>query len=251
MLAGSNDAKWLSQFNKRMLDYADDGYLRGAYGWRWANPTDQIAQVIDQLRENPEIRQSVLSMWDPVYDGPQARTSDRPCNTHIYFRVVAEKLNMTVLNRSNDLVWGMFGANVVHMTYLHELISLATGIPQGQYQVFTNNLHVYPEMPRFEEIYASTGEHDYYEHTVKPFPLLIHGEGWLDLREDCKLLLSSPNLDYEDIILFETDWMQNVAFPMYLAYLDKPVRDHYISKIHASDWRLACEQWVERRKNNT
>src|SRR5262245_48667000 len=45
MMAGSNDANWIGQFNKRMLTYADEGVLRGAYGFRWKNPEDQIAST--------------------------------------------------------------------------------------------------------------------------------------------------------------------------------------------------------------
>ena len=46
-----------------------------------------------------------------------------PCNTAIYFKVREGKLNMTVSNRSNDVIWGTFGANVVHMSILQEYVA--------------------------------------------------------------------------------------------------------------------------------
>jgi thymidylate synthase len=113
MMAGSNDAEWISQFNKRMMEYADDGILRGAYGWRWANPSPQIQDTISLLQTSPTSRQAVISMWDPVFDGSRARTSDRPCNTHLYFRVQNGRLEMTVCNRSNDFFWGMMRYGII------------------------------------------------------------------------------------------------------------------------------------------
>lgn len=245
MLAGSNDANWLGQFNKRMLTYADDGRLRGAYGWRWANPTDQIAGVIGLLRRDRGTRQAVISMWDPVYDGPEARTSDRPCNTHIYFRSRAAFLDMTVCNRSNDLVWGMLGANVVHMTFLQELVALAAGFEVGRYQVFTNNLHVYKDVPRHDELVATMQCYDPYGE-FRPFPLLNGGETWEDLREDCKDLLTENGAKN-----IRTQWMVDVAWPMYRAYLSKTERNGWIQEIKADDWKRACEQWVARRSNDS
>lgn len=242
MLAGSNDAVWLSQFNKRMMSYADDGRLRGAYGWRWANPEDQIAGVIDLLRRDPGTRQAVVSMWDPLQDGPNARTSDRPCNTHIYFGRRASKLDMIVMNRSNDLVWGMLGANAVHMTFLHELVARASGIPMGNYQVFTKNLHVYLDVPRYDELTRTARVYDIYSKgEVRPYPLLAEGETWESLREDCKALVSGEGE------IFRTMWMQHVALPIYWAYLAKENRKNWISEIYADDWRRACEEWVVRR----
>ena len=129
MFAGRNDAKWLTTYNKRYKNYAEpSGSVHGAYGmrWRYQFAIDQIAEVIDILGANPSTRQAVISMWSPFLDLTDRPLNDRPCNTHIYFRTVAGKLNMTVCNRSNDVVWGMLGANAVHMTYLHELIARGT-----------------------------------------------------------------------------------------------------------------------------
>jgi hypothetical protein len=241
MMAGSNDAEWISQFNKRMSEYADDGVLRGAYGWRWRHPRDQISNVIDLLQHDPNTRQAVISMWDPVYDGAHAKTSDRPCNTHIYFRHTNGLLDMTVCNRSNDMVWGMLGANAVHMTYLHELVALSTKIPIGDYRVFTNNLHFYPDMPNGRELKKTTDHYDCYG-TVKPDTLLVCGETYEDLMADCIDMVY-----HSQVQEFRTYWVTSVGYPMIRAYLDRENRDEWISKVRAEDWKLAALQWVERR----
>lgn len=245
MMAGSNDAVWIAQFNKRMLDYADDGIMRGAYGWRWSHPNNQVAEVIDLLKETPNTRQAIMSLWDPLYDGPRAKTSDRPCHTHVYFRAVGSTLDMTVCNRSNDLFWGMLGSNVVHFTMLHELISLAVGKKQGVYRVFSNNLHVYVRMPKYRQIMRDVEPYDHYKHDeMRHQPLLEQDETWEDFRADCYQLVDS-GLDFGPP---NTAWMADVGIPIYEAYLNKQNREHFIQSIGAPDWHRACKEWSTRRR---
>jgi len=242
MMAGSQNALWISQFNKRMLEYSDEGILRGAYGWRWSQH-DQIRSAIRLLRKDPDTRQAVLSMWDPALDGSSAKSSDRPCNTHIYFRAGPTGLDMTVCNRSNDMIWGMLGANAVHMTMLHELVALASGFKQGVYRVFTNNLHVYPDMPNFNSIYRKTFAcYDPYSYEeVRTTPLLDRNETYEMFMSDCRKMVDG---DFEDG--FRTNWVENVAYPMYEAYLGEH-RIDYIRQIDAPDWERACSEWNARR----
>ena len=245
MLAGSNDAEWISMFNKQMMEYADEGILRGAYGWRWARD-DQIGQTIGLLRNDPYSRQAVVQMWDYTLDGSRAQSSDRPCNTHIYFRVnELDELEMTVCNRSNDFFWGMLGSNVVHFTMLHEIIAHAIGRKMGAYYVFTNNLHVYTDMPGFEEKFRNRTVHDWYKYDeVRTQPLLEKDETWEMLRDDCKVLVEGGGLLPKD---FNTEWMMSVGLPIHDAYLDKHNRTHLIESIGAPDWHRACSEWNKRR----
>jgi thymidylate synthase len=245
MMAGSNDAEWISQFNKRMMEYADDGILRGAYGYRWSQG-DQITSAIRLLRESPDTRQCVLQMWDKAYDGPRARSSDRPCNTHIYLRISALGLEMTVCNRSNDFFWGMLGSNVVHFTMLQELIALAVGVPVGPYRVFTNNLHVYTDMPGFNDKWTYKVSHNWYKYDeVSPQPLLREDERFEDFMADAYQMVDE-GLDFDG---WNTEWFRDVASPMHDAYLEKWNRKHHIQRIGAPDWNLACSEWNTRRKS--
>lgn len=242
MMAGSNDAHWLAQFNKRMLTYADDGILRGAYGWRWRHPTDQITDCIALLRRDPTTRQAVISMWDPEYDGSEKKTSDRPCNTHIYFRRVEDRLNMTVCNRSNDMIWGMLGANAVHMTFLHELVAHATHMSVGPYRVMTNNLHVYEDLDKLHALMSDARDYDaYQEDDITYLNLLGPGEDWEELREDCEDIVAG------NLVELRTYWARNVALPIHEAYLRRNERDDWIKQIRAADWKRACQEWVARR----
>lgn len=248
MMAGSNDAEWISMFNKRMMEYADDGVLRGAYGWRWSNPQDQIKSVIELLKRDPNTRQAVLSMWDVLYDGPQAQSSDRPCNTHIYFRRNGSSLNMTVCNRSNDFIWGMMGSNAVHMTMLHELVSRAVGLKQGIYRVFTNNLHMYTDLPNYKALTTNRDPYDFYNYggDLETTQLLQPWETWEDFRMDCEVLVNGGELLGKEMI---THWMATTGIFIHDAYLFKERRSELIPMIESPDWRRACNEWWQRRKS--
>lgn len=251
MLAGSNDVRFIEQFNKGYRNYADDdtNTVHGAYGHRWIRhwshgvfSTDQIELAADRLRANPEDRQVVLNMWSPPDDLPPVKHNDRPCNTQIMFRVTNQRLDMLVINRSNDLVWGALGANVVHFTYLQELISCMTGIPLGVYRVISNNMHVYPSMPRYAQIRGGALFERWAWQYYLPVPILAQGEDWDTLYLDCRLAISGREPSG-----YNTNWMQHVAGPMMDAYRHKEDREYYISKVHDENWRRAAEQWVERR----
>lgn len=244
MMAGSNDAEWIGQFNKQIATYADDGILRGAYGWRWERG-NQVENALMLLRADPNTRQAVINMWDYVYDGPHAKSSDRPCNTHIYFRVNKGALDMTVCNRSNDFFWGMLGSNVVHFTMLQELMALDLGIPIGTYRVFTNNLHVYTDMPGFKEKWGDRVRYDSYLYDdVSSQPLLAEGEEFKDFKADAYSMVDN-GLDFN----YRTKWFNGVASPMHDAYIDKQERTGFIEQITAPDWKLNCSEWVTRHSS--
>ena len=251
MMAGSNDGNWPAKFVKSYMDYAeDDGYVHGAYGWRWRYhfDVDQILKAIQLLKNNHRDRQIVLQMWDVEVDlGYVVR--DKPCNTHIYLRADKGLLDMTVCSRSNDAVWGMLGANVVHMTMLQEFISVATQIPLGVYQVFANNLHVYPDLVKnFDQLWGRAVKHDCYnpdhwnEAYVSPEPLLLNAEEPSGFMRDCQRFIEDPHSHFGNYFLNRT------AGPMYDAWEKGYIEDD--DQIEASDWELASKEWLFRHKGD-
>lgn len=248
MFSGSNDVSFIEQFNKRYRQYSDDGVVHGAYGHRWIKQfgLDQIGVAADLLRNDATSRRVVIQMWDAMLDlGTEA--NDLPCNTQIMFNVLDGRLDMLVTNRSNDLVWGMMGANVVHFTYLQEVVAHEAGLGLGSYRVVTNNLHIYRDLPRFEEIemgaLAMPSRNMAYPET---YPILSGDETWTRLKEDCKNYVNGKMPGR-----WQSSWMNNVAVPMMEAYLAGPrskEREGRIQEIQAEDWKKACEAWVARRK---
>lgn len=262
MLAGDNHVGFPAKFNSTYVNYAEaDGSVHGAYGKRWRDhfpvnesmgrfKMDQIQLAIAMLKKNSEDRRVVLSMWDTPED-LGATKRDLPCNTHIYFRAFPDMtLDMTVCNRSNDLLWGMLGANVVHMTYLQELIALGAGLKVGKYQVVTNNCHVYTDRPDVKTFLAGPpGDYDYYRHVdINTFPILWDGETSDQLLEDCEVFVRNP----ADDVKYNTIWMTEVVVPMYVVWVSRRLGLNYdLDKIKATDWRRACQQWIERKTQSS
>ena len=244
MLAGQNDVEFVSQFNPRMKEFSDDGKsFHGAYGFRWFHHfgIDQVHNVIAMLEDNPQDRRAVLTMWDPHSDlGKDGR--DVPCNQQMFFRVVAGRLNMTTTNRSNDLVWGLCGANAVHLSLLHEYIAVSLGLPVGHWIHMSNNLHVYErhwDLIRFPE---TTNWYPEVEPTiVDPSNFLADCHAFVEYKGEGAYLTKF----FQNTVitmLHAWDWYKAGNIPAAIA-----VADH----IEASDWRKACVEWLERRNEQS
>lgn len=252
MMSGSDKLEWIKYFNSRFGDYSDDGKtLPASYGVRWRRHWgfDQITTVIQQLSGDPTSRRAVLGMWDPGADLTQYAKAgaDRPCNTHAYFRIVEGRLNMTVCNRSNDAIWGMLGANAVHMTMLQELVAAGVGKGIGTYYAMTNNLHIYKNMPNFEKIWSDLAVDDPYNRRVSALPLLFTSERVVDFLQDAEYFVNQGALNGK----LRTHFFNEVVVPMSAAYVSRK-EGHtdgmvHLKRVAALDWRLAGEEWIKRR----
>lgn len=252
MFAGSDDVRWLEQFNKGYRNYADinTDIIHGAYGHRWRKHfgRDQIQRVAELLERDSTTRRAVLGMWDPTGDLDDHK--DLPCNTHILFRATNIGLDMTVINRSNDLIWGMLGANVVHMTMLHELIADAAGLSIGSYHVFTTNLHMYKSLENYEAILETREPPvDAYIKGIRSLPMLNNDETLAEFLHDAEEFVEKGKLTD-----FKCLWFTVVAVPMYMAWkvrkLNPPQAMRYALVIEADDWRTSCLEWMARKNTS-
>lgn len=250
MLAGRNDLAFLEQFNSNIHQYAEEeGYFHGAYGFRWRfhYGHDQLEWVIEHLREEPTSRRAVLQMYDPEFDqcDPSDMPKDIPCNTTIYFSISQGELNMTVCCRSNDVVWGCYGANAVHMSILQEFVAGAVGVEVGKYVQFSNDFHIYerhfPLMERRQE------GRDYTQYMIDHHQSLTDSRHWKgDLRQ------------FEDWCehpygAFDAPYIANVLAPMLRSWemykqknLEKAKEE--TEGIVDVAVRIACLEWLGRRK---
>lgn len=150
MLAGRNDVAGVVRYAKQMAEYSDDGEtLHGAYGYRWRNwfttlrGPDQLTIIAETLRSNPDDRRCVLQMWDVSEDLGLAG-KDFPCNlTATFQRDQNGRLDLTVFCRSNDIIWGCYGANAVHFSVLLDYMAAWVGCPVGVYRQVSVNWHAY------------------------------------------------------------------------------------------------------------
>jgi Thymidylate synthase len=154
MLAGRDDAAFLNEYVRDFgARFAEpDGRIHDAYGrrWRGALGFDQLDHVVETLRRDPTSRRCVIQMWD-CYGGMNQQDltgswKTRPCNTHVYLRVLAEVepvLDVTLCCRSNDMILGGYGANAVHFSILQEYLACRIGVAVGRLHQVSNNYHVY------------------------------------------------------------------------------------------------------------
>ena len=262
MLAGRNDVKFPASLVKRMADYSDDGVrAQGAYGYRWRKAfyMDQVAFIVEHLKKKPDSRRAVLAMWDPGLDvlgcaDPKVgRTvggidsKDIPCNTHAYFKIRNDKLNMTVCCRSNDMLWGAYGANVVHFSMLQEYIAGKLGRPVGVYTQVSDSLHVYTGGPGGEvwnRVSSSAGNSvsDAYMRGEVKYQPMECDEQW---DEDLSIFFKTWDKGEDPATqLYNTKWFNGVAAPLWAAYRDRAVVA--AEQCTAGDWRKAAAEWLKR-----
>jgi thymidylate synthase len=263
MLAGRNDVEFVSRYVARMRDFSDDGVtFHGAYGYRWRVHfgRDQLEVIINALRADKDDRRQVLSMWDADVDLGR-KGKDLPCNLQAIFAIAVDgRLDMTVTNRSNDLIWGAYGANAVHFSYLHEYVARSVGVEQGVYRQVSNNLHAYKAtLPQVEmladreldPLLAGVTERScrYADGNVEPFPLVSTDRATWDA--DLDMFLEDPTA-----MGFRDPFFKRVAVPLYLAHEAFKVNkgeDRFVMAeaalelCRASDWKLAAKEWLARR----
>jgi thymidylate synthase len=260
MLAGRNDVEWIANILPSFANYSDDGKsFHGAYGHRWRNHfgVDQMVSIMQRLREAPQERRCVMTMWDPAVDfGMDGK--DFPCNTHIYFTrdPTIGNLDMTVCNRSNDVIWGTYGANAVHMSVLQEVMAAGIGCGVGRYYQMSNNYHAYGDiyekmLPLADEAHNPyrAAHNPYMDPMIRPYKIVTQPIG--DWLTELDMFMDDP-----DSIGFIDPFFRRVAVPMWKAfeaYRDKSdsrrfikAKDH-MSQVCATDWSIACTQWLDRR----
>ena len=125
------------QIWQRMADA--DGNVNSNYGWQWER-TSQLDIVIQMLKDNPETRQAAIS----IYDGKEISdyTNDTPCTYAVQFTILENKLNMSVVMRSNDLWYG-FCNDQYQFSNLQMYVAYELNLPVGIYYHFAHNLHLY------------------------------------------------------------------------------------------------------------
>lgn len=297
MLAGRNDATYINRYVK---DFGQrfgekDGTIHDAYGHRWKSALgfDQLKVVINRLRKDPNDRQCVLQMWDARYQvsGPTVlhppttfgandllgNWRGRPCNTHAYFRVrrvpddhpligtvdVHQVLDMTICCRSNDIVWGAYGANAVHFSMLQEYMAGRIGCEVGTLYQLSNNFHGYVEVLDKLGDPAQLPDVDWYDRIDNPVAPMPMGTDWSTWDEDLVLFMKWHDSSFNRVPLDQlwsldelralyNPWFVEVAGPVALArwMWTRDMRHaalDTVGMIKAEDWRLACTRWMQRR----
>ena len=263
MLAGRDDVEPLAEYVSRMKTFSDNGVtFNGAYGYRWREHfgRDQLKEIAEALKADPYDRRQILQIWDNERD-LGTKSLDIPCNVVVSFQIgITGALNMVVFNRSNDMIWGAYGANAVHFSYLLEYMAARIGVKVGTYTQISTNFHAYEKVLQgISELahqatpwLASRNPYNEDPERIKPFPLMSP-----DSRENPDLwddqlytFLSDPNA-----IGLRDPFFRRVAGPMHkahLAYRDKENRDRFFhakeiiqNDMAQCDWKVAATMWLD------
>ena len=248
---------------------------------------DQLEIIIDHLKTQPNSRRAVLQMWNVVDDLllVESGSKDVCCNTAVYFYLryvqpecVKENsqgrcsptshvhncpavkknlsplcdfaLDMTVTNRSNDIVWGMFGANAVHFSFLQEYLACAIGVEVGHYHQFSNNAHIYTESNSgfHPEKWLAYGLEGMHEHSS---PKLFEGDYKKFDKENQRFVedFSRPS---DTVVTYYNRFLNGTAKPMMLAFHYHKAKNpefagHWVDRVESPDWRKAATEWIDRR----
>lgn len=247
MIAGRRDLEFPARLLPRMREFSDDGQvLQGAYGWRWRRQFghDQIERVIDTLSTNYDSRRAVIAMWSSY--GENIDSKDIPCNTHIYFKARSGNLHMTVCNRSNDMIWGAYGANAVHMSMLHEYIAAKVGLKMGRYYQISDSFHVYTSGPGGDVWRRVAEESNYDLYRVKQviaMPMECEKAEWdADLKNFFDTFDSG---EIPEVREYKTEWWRTVPVPYWRGFINRSLEE--VSHCAAVDWRRAGVAWLRRR----
>lgn len=249
IISGRNDVAWIEQWISTLRKYSDNGItFHGAYGARLRAGT-QFEDLLHRLRTEQNTTRAVLQIYDHDADSSY-RGNDMPCNCMIFFGLHDNRLNMTVLNRSNDMIWGAYGANVVHFSMLQEYIAGHLGCDVGWYEQVSNNAHIYPDNDvterclSFDEAITDWYLEDYYPR-VQPFSMCRNSDIKVWDRE-LKLFMQG----YEGP--WRTAFFPEVVMPMRQAHRAYKSGNYLaaveaVMQIAATDWSTACHAWILRR----
>lgn len=151
-LKGSSNVRWLQEHNVHIWDeWADEnGDLGPVYGvqWRsWPAPTaddpdrtiDQISNVLELIRHNPDSRRMVVTAWNPAEVENMALP---PCHALFQFYVAAGKLSLQLYQRSADCFLGV-PFNIASYALLLMMTAQACGLQPGEFIHTLGDAHLY------------------------------------------------------------------------------------------------------------
>jgi thymidylate synthase len=147
-LQGATNIKYLSE-NKVTIwnEWADpEGNLGPIYGYQWrswpkpdGSHVDQIRQVVDSIRNNPDSRRHIVSAWNV---GDLERMALPPCHLLFQFYVANGELSCQMYQRSCDIFLGV-PFNIASYALLTLMMAQVTGLKPGEFIHTLGDAHIY------------------------------------------------------------------------------------------------------------
>ena len=149
-LRGDSNVKWLQERGVKIWnEWADaDGELGPVYGvqWRsWPTPDgghiDQIAQLVEDLKNNPDSRRHIVSAWNVAEIKNMALP---PCHAFFQFYVADGRLSCQLYQRSADMFLGV-PFNIASYALLTLMLAQQVGLEPGDFVWTGGDVHVYDD----------------------------------------------------------------------------------------------------------
>jgi len=200
-LRGDTNIRWLQDRGVKIWDeWADEnGELGPVYGkqWRrWEGPDgteiDQLANMIEQIKNNPASRRLIVSGWNPA-DVPNMALP--PCHTLYQFNVSNGKLSCQLYQRSADMFLGV-PFNIASYALLTHLMAQVCDLEVGEYIHTFGDAHIYTNhMDQVREQLS---------RTPRSLPTLALNPGKKDLFD----------FEYEDVTIENYDPHPRISAPV-------------------------------------
>ncbi len=147
-LKGDTNTKYLNDHGVRIWnEWADEqGNLGHIYGYQWrswptpgGNHVDQIASVLDSIKNHPDSRRHIVSAWNV---GELDNMALPPCHILFQFYVADGKLSCQLYQRSADIFLGV-PFNIASYAFLLVMMARATGLQPGEFVHTLGDAHIY------------------------------------------------------------------------------------------------------------
>ena len=149
-LAGDTNIKYLQENGVRIWDeWADaNGDLGPVYGYQWRSwhtpdgrVIDQIANVVEQIKRNPDSRRHIVTAWNPA---DVDRMALPPCHTMFQFYVAEGKLSCQLYQRSADTFLGV-PFNIASYALLTLMVAQVCDLEPGEFVHTFGDVHLYQD----------------------------------------------------------------------------------------------------------
>jgi len=160
-LRGDTNIRYLNEHGVRIWDEwaTPDGDLGPVYGAQWRNwiapdgrRIDQIALLLQDLRERPDSRRHIVSAWNPALLPDESRSPREnaarglqalpPCHTMFQFHVADSRLSCQLYQRSADVFLGV-PFNIASYSLLTMMIAQVVGLEPGDFVHTFGDVHIY------------------------------------------------------------------------------------------------------------
>lgn len=147
-LNGDTNIKYLNDNNVHIWDEwaEENGDLGHIYGYQWRSwpdykggHIDQITQIVNDIKKNPDSRRLIVSSWN-VADLPNMKLP--PCHAFFQFYVADGKLSLQLYQRSADLFLGV-PFNIASYSLLLKMMAQVTNLEEGDFIHTFGDAHIY------------------------------------------------------------------------------------------------------------